>query len=157
VDPHLKALRDTVDAFFAAAVAGQPGSLACGPCCTACCAVDLSVFPVEAAVVRDAFAALPEPVRAAAAARARAGRHCCLLDDGGRCVVYADRPLICRTQGLALLIDGRLDPCPLNYRDEPPRRAHVLVLERLNEALAAVDIRTGGRGERVRLAEVAGG
>lgn len=46
-----------------------------------------------------------------------AGEQCCLLRDD-RCLVYAHRPLICRTHGLPLvssaLTEGEVDCCPLN-------------------------------------------
>jgi hypothetical protein len=145
-----------VDEFTRAAADGQPGALACREGCTPCCEVDLSVFPIEAERVRMALAALPADVRHAAADRARRGCHCCLLDPAtGHCVVYPARPLICRTHGLAILVDGRVDRCPLNYRDQPPRRRHVLDLDRVNQPLALADHLAGGRGERVRLADVA--
>lgn len=152
----IRTLHERVDAFFRDAHDARPSAFACREGCTMCCRVDLSVFPVEAARVREAFRALDPAVRQAAAQRAAAGRHCAMLDDAGRCIVYDARPVICRSHGLAVLVDGRLDPCPLNYRDGPPDRRHVLDLDRLNGALVALDLAAGGRGERVRLADLAG-
>ncbi|MBM4394334.1 MAG: YkgJ family cysteine cluster protein [Deltaproteobacteria bacterium] len=145
-----------VDAFFRDAAAARPGAIACGPRCDGCCRVDLSVFPVEAERIAAAFAALPPRTRAAAARRAESGRHCAMLHPRRRqCVVYPARPLICRTHGLAILADGRLDHCPLNYRDGPTDRANVLVLDRVNEPLALADRLSGGTGARVRIAAIA--
>ena len=42
---------------------------------------------------------------------------CSLLLDG-RCVVYDERPVICRSHGLPLVMDGQLDVCPLNFEGE---------------------------------------
>ena len=38
----------------------------------------------------------------------------------GQCAIYEARPLICRTHGLAIGVDGGLDHCPLNFEKEPP-------------------------------------
>jgi Fe-S-cluster containining protein len=109
-------LYDRVDAFFRAAVTARPDQVTCGPGCAACCNVDLTVFPIEADRIAAAFARLPERTRAAAARRAARGVHCAMLDPRRkRCIVYDSRPLICRTHGLAILVDGRLDHCPLNW------------------------------------------
>jgi Fe-S-cluster containining protein len=151
----IEVLHDRIDAFFRAATEAQPAAFSCAPGCDACCRVDLAVFPVEAARVRAAFQALTAQARRDAAARARAGKHCAMLDGAGRCRVYGARPAICRSHGLAILVDGRLDACPKNYRDEAPRRPHVLDIETLNEAIVRVDAAFGGRGERVRLADIA--
>jgi Fe-S-cluster containining protein len=57
---------------------------------------------------------------------------CAFLDDEGSCRIYADRPLICRTQGLPLRVffedeEGdvaeRRDICPLNLGGGPPLEA----------------------------------
>lgn len=56
------------------------------------------------------------------------GEQCCLLREE-RCLVYAHRPLICRTHGLPLvsgaLTEGEVDCCPLNL----PALAEVAELE----------------------------
>jgi Fe-S-cluster containining protein len=79
--------------------------LVCRPGCSACCRHDLSLFPVEAAAVRAAVLAPAEGTRTLIAGRAGGGpcAYPLLVDD--RCAVYPDRPLICRTQGLSLLIE----------------------------------------------------
>jgi hypothetical protein len=152
----IRALHERVDSFFRAAVAARPSAFACGEGCAGCCRVDLSVFGVEAAGIREAFGRLPGDVRAAAARRAVAGRHCAMLDDSDRCIVYEARPVICRTHGLAVVTEeGRVDACPLNFRDGPPLREQMLVLERVNGVLVAVNLAAGHDGARVRLASIA--
>ena len=152
----IEALHERIDQFFRKATTEHPSAFQCAPGCTACCHVDLSVLPVEAARVRTAFRALLDPARGSAADRARDGHHCAMLDDDGRCVVYEARPSICRSHGLAVLVDGRIDVCPKNYRGVTPRRPHVLDLETLNEAIVRVDAACGGRGlRRMRLADIA--
>lgn len=84
----------------------------CGAGCSSCCHQMVGVSPAELALVRRALAALPKPVRAGVMARAaeiavqgrgldqagwwQAKLRCPLLDDGGRCLVHAARPLPCR-------------------------------------------------------------
>lgn len=150
----IRILHDRIDSFFRKAVEEHPAAFACGPGCSACCRVDLTVFPVEAERVRTALQGLSAEARQAAADRVRASGFCALLDEAGRCIAYDARPSICRSHGLAILVDGHLDPCPQNYREQRPRREHVLDVERLNEALVRIDAAAGGRGERVRLADV---
>jgi hypothetical protein len=155
---HYRALVDKVDAFGAKVHAERDADMQCAPGCAACCDVALTVCATEAAPIREAVAALPLDARARLAARAVAleGRDgpCVMLEDG-RCVVYAARPLVCRTQGLPLAyppgfvpveaVRGRdarghdLTWCPLNFRDDTPRPDDVLDAGRVDEMLALVD------------------
>lgn len=155
---RLDALRAKADEFFGRVAAARPEAITCRRGCAGCCRVDLTVFAVEADALRAAVAALPEAARRGASLRARAGQHCALLDpEDGRCLVYAERPLICRTHGLAVRFEGRTSWCPLNYRDETPALADTLVLERLNAPLSLLDHLArpgGGAAGRVRIAEI---
>ena len=92
----------------------------CGLGCTDCCVDDLTVFEVEAEVIRTRHAELLR------SGTPRAEGACAFLDDDGGCRIYADRPYVCRTQGLPLrwfTEDDRLQPvelrdiCPLNDQD----------------------------------------
>ena len=104
--------------------------LQCARGCSACCLDDLTVAPVEAERIRVAAPALleegePGPIGA-----------CAFLDADGACRVYADRPSVCRTQGLPLrvfyendddeIVEHR-DICALNLDGGPP-------LDQLDEA-----------------------
>lgn len=95
--------------------------LVCRRGCCMCCTDDLTVFDVEAENIRDVHrdflaSALPHAVGA-----------CAFLDHEGACRIYADRPYVCRTQGLPLrwldeddsgdFIELR-DICPLNDENE---------------------------------------
>lgn len=152
----IRTLHDTVDRFFANAMAAAPDQFACRPGCVSCCLVDLSVFPIEAAVIEAAFTRLAPEIRAAAADRADRGIHCCMIDpETGNCVVYAARPIICRSHGLTVLVDGRTDHCPLNYTTAPAARVCTLDLEKLNSVLVAVNAASGGDAERTRIAGIA--
>ncbi len=141
-------LRRRVDAHFDAAVARSPAAFRCGPGCEACCHVRIGVFPVEAAPIRDALARLADrdpALRARVRAQADDPDHadrCALLVDG-RCAVYDDRPLICRSHGLPIAVTPldpaappQLDHCPLNFRDEAPPQASILRLDAVNQPLA---------------------
>jgi Fe-S-cluster containining protein len=158
-----RALVSRVDALTEQILQRRAGDLACGRGCTACCRVQLTLSPVEAAVVRAALAGLSrstrERIRARAGALAGAEqpeRHapCVMLEEDGGCAIYASRPLVCRTQGHALryptgtlpdesifaLSDGgEITWCPLNYGGDPPRSEDVLEAERIDELLARLD------------------
>lgn len=141
-------LRRKVDAHFDAAVARSPHAFRCAEGCDVCCHVRIGVFAVEAAPIRDALArlaredpALRTRVRLQADDPAHAHR-CALLVDG-KCTVYEQRPLICRSHGLPVLVPDprepaalQLDHCPLNFTNEPPPRASMLRLDAVNQPLA---------------------
>lgn len=95
--------------------------LQCRRGCTGCCVDGLTVFEVEAAVIRRHYSLLlanEEP---------HAVGQCAFLDTTGACRIYAHRPYVCRTQGLPLRwvdeADGEVqelrDICELNETTEP--------------------------------------
>jgi Fe-S-cluster containining protein len=92
-----RALVVKVDAAVDAAAARAGDQVTCHAGCSSCCVDGLSVLPVEAFAIaaHTAVHGLPR-------SRTRAGDGCVFLDDDGRCVVYAARPLLCRTHGLPL-------------------------------------------------------
>ena len=89
------ALHDEVDARVRPLVARHLDRLQCRLGCTACCIDDLTVYEVEAERIRahrtDVLESKPHPPGA-----------CAFLDAEGACRIYADRPYVCRTQGLPL-------------------------------------------------------
>ena len=120
--------------------------IVCRRGCDSCCR-HLSLFPVEAAALSAALAEAPVGLAAEIRERARAAAGedgaCPLLKDGA-CLLYAARPLICRTHGLPLLgrRDGErfIDYCPLNFLGMESLPASAVVdLETLNATLAAVN------------------
>lgn len=116
--PSLQALRAKVDTFFAQAVAETPESFSCQAGCSSCCQVDLSVFPVEADPIAEALGQLPSSLRQAVAARRQSNAHCLFLVDD-TCVIYQERPIICRSQGLALQsAENTRATCPKNYQEQ---------------------------------------
>ncbi|MDA1266415.1 MAG: YkgJ family cysteine cluster protein [Planctomycetota bacterium] len=95
--------------------------LECRRGCSACCIDELTVFEVEAERIRRHAAAILDAPPGPAGG-------CAFLDAGGACRVYADRPYVCRTQGLPLAwfeegpdddIVQRRTICELNDEGEP--------------------------------------
>ncbi len=97
--------------------------LRCGRGCTSCCLDGLTVFTVEALLIRDHYEELlaheePGPLGA-----------CAFLGSDGSCRIYEQRPYVCRTQGYPLrwldetpegaAVEYR-DICPLNEEPGPP-------------------------------------
>ncbi|MDB4945828.1 MAG: hypothetical protein JWP97_5362 [Labilithrix sp.] len=147
------------DELVAPVVAAHRERLQCRAGCNACCSDDLSVFTIEAAVIRRHHAAL------LATELPHAEGACAFLGAEGECRIYEHRPYVCRTQGLPLrwlerdddgeAVEAR-DVCPLNAGTLPPLEELAGDVcwtlgpfeERLGGRQAAVD---GGRDERVLL------
>ncbi|MBD3868353.1 MAG: YkgJ family cysteine cluster protein [Acidobacteria bacterium] len=96
--------------------------LECKAGCADCCVDDLSVFDVEAELIRrrhKVLLSVMTPHKEGA---------CAFLDDENHCLIYESRPYVCRTQGLPLSWtetrdDGSVrefrDICPLNDEGDP--------------------------------------
>jgi len=122
------------------------GQITCSAGCSSCC-TSITIFPVEAAALEAALAELPEERQAVIRQHVQEhadGERCPLLQDH-RCLLYAARPIICRTHGLPIIYnDGdqrTIDCCPLNLTEteEPLSGAAVIDLDRLNSLLVAVN------------------
>jgi len=137
------------------------------------------VFAVEAEEARAAVEALPAPIRDRVEGQARevikleaqARPVSCPLLVDDRCSIYQSRPLICRTQGLPLLMEAEdgeqeVDFCPLNFTEagavDDLDEDHLAPLDALNLRLALVNLEycretgVGGEasGERAKMADV---
>lgn len=97
--------------------------LVCRPGCSQCCEVERTVLPIEAYVVEQRLRMLsPERIK-----RLRKLHHknddVCPLLLRDRCVIYAARPIICRTHGLPILYREAarsfVDYCRLNFTKLP--------------------------------------
>lgn len=99
--------------------------MACRNGCTDCCS-NISVFPIEAVVIHQGFLKLDEKMRVALEQRAQMlkPKGICPLLDNGVCLLYDDRPIICRMAGFPCIIvrDGRreIECCPLNFQQAVP-------------------------------------
>ena len=119
------ALVAKVDAFCANVSKQRADDLVCRQGCASCCLVELSVSRVEAEGIEQALEGLDDEAQDRLAARlsARLSKRqhaeqadtkprCIMLEEDGACAVYEARPLVCRTQGLAL----RYPPGPFPIR-----------------------------------------
>ena len=155
---RLRALHDEIDRESAALAERHRARLHCGRGCSACCVDGLSVFEVEAERIRSTH---PELLREGAPHPPGA---CAFLGDAGECRVYAERPYVCRTQGLPLrwtlederseLVERR-DICPLNAEGEPLEalpESDCWTLGPFEERLRRIqEASDGGVGRRVAL------
>lgn len=111
--------------------------LQCKRGCAECCEL-LSVFSVEADFIQNALAKLPGATLEALKKKKKV-KECPLLLDGV-CPIYDSRPVICKTHGYPLLMDGRVTFCPKNFKKTRKIKANCLTdLSRLNLALAAIN------------------
>jgi uncharacterized protein len=185
VTTEYRALVAKVEAFTRVASERRSGDMACRAGCSSCCEAWLTVSPVEAAELRAGLAALTLEARARVAVRGVHERmreasgeteaRCAMLEDDGRCAVYAHRPLVCRTQGYALrypagfvpeaavrarTVTGDVTHCPLNFTHAAPNAEDVLDAERVDQILAVVSQRFAAAhnldaDERVAISQLA--
>lgn len=158
----LAALHAEVDRAAGALALRHAGRLQCRRGCSACCVDDLTVTRIEALRIQRAH---PE-LLATASPHPRGA--CAFLDAEGACRIYAERPLVCRSQGLPLQLwfedeagelEERRDICPLNLPGGPPLEAlpeDRLWLVGVHELrLAGIDEAAGGSDEtRVALRDL---
>jgi len=157
---------DRVDKFCAQITAEFAEEILCRAGCSGCCR-HLNLFPVEAASLAEAVLRLPQEIRALLAERINwmeEGSCPLLLNDC--CLVYGERPVICRTHGLPLLVevDGKkvVDFCEDNFRGVASLSGDMVIdLETLNRALVAINgkyetdsLESSSRGKRYSIAEI---
>jgi Fe-S-cluster containining protein len=119
--------------------------ITCAEGCSDCCSA-ITFFPVEAAALATALDALPkeeagEILRLVAE---QAGGERCPLLHHDRCLLYAARPVICRTHGLPIIYgageERRVDYCPRNLTGcEAIPGSAIIDLDNLNALLVAVN------------------
>lgn len=117
--------------------------IVCKKGCDACCKL-LTLFPVEAFAISAAFIKLPEKIKGQVLKKIETQKDACpLLIDSG-CVLYPERPIICRTHGYPIYMenDGEtvIDFCPENFKGMTsfPQDA-LLSIEQLNTTLIAIN------------------
>lgn len=134
-----------VDELCAGIEHALQNQITCSEGCSACC-TSITIFPVEAAALREALSALPDGEAASIRHHVEehaAGERCPLLSDH-RCLLYEARPIICRTHGLPILFTEddkpRLDCCPLNLASRESLSGSTIIdLDRLNVVLVAIN------------------
>jgi hypothetical protein len=151
---QLLRLHAEVDARAAALASRHGARLQCKRGCSACCVDGITVFAIEAERIRANHAAL------LGSGSPHAPGACAFLDAEGTCRVWADRPYVCRTQGLPLRwIDEERgaelrDICALNDAGEPIEALPADACWTLGEVearLATLQARFGVQGGRVAL------
>ena len=145
------ALVGRVDEVAADLVSRLHHTIHCGPGCSSCCR-PFSVLPLEAALVRESAGP--------ACHRPDTSDGCPLLANH-RCTIYPARPLICRTQGLAIgYVDETneqvaVSACPLNFSEEYPLgHDDLFYIDPFNSRLAALNLvycREAGLDPHIRL------
>lgn len=161
---NYQALVRKVDELCAVVNREFAAQINCRAGCSGCCR-EITLFPVEAAALLTALAQISPDTAVLQGTAAGAGT--CPLLVNGLCLVYANRPIICRTHGLPLLltVDGesRVDFCPVNFQGVSALPGQAIInLELLNHALVAVNelfIKNTGaallkRGQRLSISEL---
>ncbi len=152
---RLGELHAKVDAFFARVEARHGDDMECRTGCSDCCHVRLTITGVEAAAIRAEVAGWPADRRRAVGEAGPADR-CAALDAGGRCRIYAARPIVCRSHGVPIrLRRGSLpvvEACFRNFTRAEPAADCVLDQTTLSALTLAIDREAGGDGSRVDLA-----
>lgn len=111
--------------------------ISCKMGCSACCILE-SVFPVDAYIIYCAIASGEIDIKSLTFQEAP--EKCVFLRDG-LCSVYSARPVICRTHGYPVLVEGKADFCPENFSGVASIDSeYILDLENLNRAIASINI-----------------
>ena len=109
----------------------------CKKGCASCCILE-SVFPVEAYIVYNAF--VPGGIDRQGLFSDETPGVCVFLSDGF-CSIYSARPVICRTHGYPVFVDGSASFCPENFNGlKTIDSEYILDLENLNRALVSINI-----------------
>ncbi|HET7711932.1 MAG TPA: YkgJ family cysteine cluster protein [Thermoanaerobaculia bacterium] len=139
-------LLSRADEFFADIVRQQPQNLQCGRGCSLCCYGLFEISAADVPVIAEGLARLRTAARRAVIQRAlglvdsghpnlrecspdekeaffdrTASVACPALNAEGECLIYDERPLVCRTFGLPLRNGDEFigDVCELNFQESP--------------------------------------
>ncbi len=111
-----------VDAKFAAIATAHGAQMQCVLGCHGCCQPGLTVGFLQREAIRSWLSYHPDFVdqlRQLALEQPHGSSRCGMLDGAGACLIYPVRPLICRSHGAPVRVDGDLDVCPFNFRGQP--------------------------------------
>lgn len=125
--------------------------------CSRCCHTDISVFEIEKNNIALWFESLSVEQKNELKMKWEQPRTegACAFLRNDSCTIYEARPLICRTQGLAMLFQEDeqpyLDICPLNESAlEDIEENEILNLDLLNSILAQLEQKDAGCTDRDR-------
>jgi Fe-S-cluster containining protein len=150
-----------VDAFFQRVEQRHGSDLACHTGCSDCCQTRLTITRVEAEALAAEIEAWPAQQRAALAANAAASTEDCSALANGRCLIYAARPIVCRSHGAPIrLREGSLPVVKACFRNFPagPEKADadcILDQQTLSALVLAVNDGDDGRVDLAELLESA--
>jgi uncharacterized protein len=148
-------IKDLIHQRFSACLQCRPG---CSDCCIA-----FSVLPLEAAILREAFSRKHGPLPALFPEN-----RCVFLLENDLCNLYDLRPILCRTQGMALAyLDEEsqtieVSACPLNFSGTFSfEQDDLLFMDDFNDRLAALNLQycrqTGFQPDcRIALSDIPG-
>ena len=136
-------------------------------CAGNCCRIHIAIYPVEAVSLARSLQELAPEMRRRIQHNARHANTFgpCPLLEGGACLIYDARAVICRTHGLPMLTEYRghrsVGFCVKNFQHLAPiPEEDIIDLAHLNNSLAAVNRRfvseVGHRllpGDRFTIAE----
>jgi Fe-S-cluster containining protein len=142
-DDRYKRVLERADDFFDSVMESQPQNLQCGRGCSLCCHGLFEIGSADVPLIAEGLEKLHPRRRAMIVRRAQeivessahpdlrecsplekerffdrtASTPCPNLDKSGSCMIYEQRPLICRTFGLPLRDDVRMlgEVCELNF------------------------------------------
>ena len=144
-------LRQAIDDFAAMVSQNHGEHIQCRRGCYQCCVPPDTLFRIEGEQILKAVAGLAAPLRERIRQRIEKGEdpRCPLLEKGG-CMIYENRPILCRTQGMPLAVhrEGKvydLEYCRLNFTQVPsdfelPRR-YILDIGGTTELLATLNLK----------------
>jgi Fe-S-cluster containining protein len=162
--PHFKSLGlyskliEKVNQYEEKLLEKYSSDIACRMGCDSCCILE-SVFPVEAYVIYESIRS--GEVKPEIMSKNHPGK--CVFLKQGSCSIYNVRPVICRTHGYPVFIDGKVDFCPENFNGRNSIDSeYILSLDNLNSALASINLIFYGENsddffkrERIPLKELA--
>ena len=156
-----------IDEYATTLTRNHPDLITCHAGCCECCVGGLTVFPVEAEVMRRGLRLLGPAEQKSLAAHLRSLGECgdddpCPLLVDGLCGCYDSRPILCRTHGLPVRFIAETevvecDICPHNLGDEEQslREEEYLDLDHLNFLLVTINFQylkdTGKCHDRLRI------
>ena len=142
---NYRQLTARIDALCNTITAALGEQITCSAGCSSCCTA-ITVFPVEAAAIREALKNLPDQQSEEIIRHVsdHADDERCPLLLHHRCLLYEARPIICRTHGLPIIYtvedQHKSDCCPLNLTEiESLPGSSVVDLDKLNTLLVAVN------------------
>lgn len=149
-------LLTTCDRFSARLIERYHEEIACRAGCAKCCILK-TVFPVEAYNIKKYISQNGLAVKNQTAVN---NDRCLFLKDD-LCLIYPVRPVICRTHGSPILIEGKIDYCPENFKGiSTIESENILDLDKVNSALAVINrgftenLETTLQSERISFDEI---